>query len=380
MSDIRYDSFAQSEEALEEARSEQTQAQQQAQQTQAQQAGNDAVRFKRQRLLKMRQAAARRRAGMQLQARFAAARASAERTRGSKSQKLLSELRPRKKSDKQEKAHGEHKAHGDHKLHEHSAHSDHPHGPHAPREHGAHRRIERQDGDGRQGSGRQQQQQQEDPAPVVKVKLSKRISPSAIRSDLRSLADANEDEPLRLENQMRLAWTRTCLGFGMAISLDPKAAVTPIILGSSLDMIAARFRHAALRDATRQTGLVGVKHQLQTVQDEPEFRSKPSGELSLSDRQKDLNLLKPLFVLHGERPSTRPQLRLSVCRLRTLLFATGQTVDPAQAMQAERAARVTRARQTNATRTHERGASPHEPGNEPSNEFGNEPGPASQNF
>ncbi|MGG1948362.1 hypothetical protein AB1286_26740 [Trinickia sp. NRRL B-1857] len=341
MSDIRYDSFAQREEAIEQARAEQSQTQQQAEQAATQHASNDAVRFKRQRLLKMRQAAARRRAGMQLQARFAAARASAERTRGSRAQKLLSELKQRGESEKTEKhgehkTHAEHNAHGEHKTHEHAAHGEHPHEP------GAQRRVERMDRDGGQGSGRQQQQQQ-DRRNIVKIKLSKRISPSAIRSDLRTLADANGDEPIKLETQMRLAWTRTCLGFGAALALDPKAAVTPVILGSSLDMIAARFRHTALRDATRQTGLLGVKHQLQTVQDEPSFKPQSAGELS--ERQKDLNLLAPLFVLHGERPSTRPQLRLSVCRIRTLLFATGQAVDPAQALRAERMARSARAQQ-----------------------------------
>ena len=344
MSDIRYDSFAQREEAIEQARAEQSQTQQQAEQAATQHAGNDAVRFKRQRLLKMRQAAARRRAGMQLQARFAAARATAERARGSRAQKLLSELKQRGESEKAEKpgehkTHAEHKAHGEHKAHEHAAHGEHPHGPHEP---GAQRRVERMDRDGGQGSGRQQQQRQ-DRRNIVKVKLSKRISPSAIRSDLRTLADANGDEPIKLETQMRLAWTRTCLGFGAALAVDPKAPVTPVVLGSSLDMIAARFRHTALRDATRQTGLLGVKHQLQTVQDEPPFKTQSAGELS--ERQKDLNLLAPLLVLHGERPSTRPQLRLSVCRIRTLLFATGQAVDPAQALRAERMARAARAQQ-----------------------------------
>lgn len=338
MNDIRYDGFFQREEAIEETRSAQRQAQQQAQQAQTQQTGNDALRFKRQRLLKMRQAAARRRAGMQLQARFAASRAAAERARGSRSMKLMTELRPRKEAGKQEKSPNDHKPHVEPTAHESTGHSGHPHGPRGAE---GQRRTERLDRDGGQGSGRQQQQQHEERAPVVKVKLSKRISPSAIRSGLRHLADEHADEPLRLETQMRLAWTRTCLGFGAALAVDPKAAVTPLVLGSSLDLIAARFRHNALRDATRQTGLLGVKHQLQTVQDEPDFRPDPAADLA--SRQKDLNVLKPLFVLHGERPSTRAQLRLSVCRVRTLLFATGQAVDPVQALRADRAARSVRA-------------------------------------
>lgn len=352
MNDIRYEAPNAGDEAFEETRNQQSQSQQQLTQQLhlVQQDNADALKFKRQRLLKLRQTAARRSAGMRLQARFSAVRAAAERAKGSRSQKLLATLKQRRPPEKQEKADKERQErHGEHPIHgEHTAHADHAH-PHAQHEAGSQRRLDRLDRldrDGGNGSGRQQQQQQqqhdEPRPPIVKVKLSKRISPSAIRSDLRHLADAHVDEPTRLEIQMRLAWTRTCLGFGSAQEPDVNARVTPVVLGSSLDLIAARLRHDALRDATRQTGLAGVKHQLQTVQDEPGFApALPSG---LSERQKDLNVLKPLFVLHGERPSTRPQLHLSVCRIRTLLFATGQTLDAAQVLRAERAARSARAR------------------------------------
>jgi hypothetical protein len=339
MTDIRYD-ISQRDETLDELRAEQTEAQQ----LEGRHTISDVVRLKRQRLLKMRQLAARRRAGMQLQTRFAAARAAAGRAKGSRSLKLLTMLKQRKhaddqtKSEKQEpheKPHGDHQAHAAHHDHEHGPHGEHTHGPH---ETSAHRRLERLDRDGGQGSGNQQQQQER--PPVIKVKLSKRISPSAIRSDLRHLVDRHQDEPLKLEIQMRLAWTRTCLDFGASLPRDPSAAVTPVILGASLDLIGARLRHAALRDATRQTGLLGVKHQLQTVQDEPHYRHESTDEPS--QRLKDLNVLKPLLVLHGERPYTRAQMHLSVCRVRTLLFATGQALDPASALRAERATRAAR--------------------------------------
>jgi hypothetical protein len=345
MSEFRYD-ISQRDEALDELRADHAQSDRrvQAQQLEMRHTISDVVRLKRQRLLKMRQIAARRRATMQLQTRFAAARAAATRANGSRSQKLLSMLRQRKhagdqaKSEKQEKQeheplHGAHQAHASHRTHEHAPHAEHAHGPHQT---SAHRRLERLDRDGGQGSGGQQQQQER--PPIVKVKLGKRISPSAIRSDLRHLADQHQDEPLRLEIQMRLAWTRTCLGFGASLAHDSKAAITPVVLGASLDLLGARLRHAALRDATRQTGLLGVKHQLQTVQDEPHNRHEVANDTS--ERRRDLNVLKPLLVLHGERPYTRAQMHLSVCRIRTLLFATGQALDPAQALRAERAARI----------------------------------------
>jgi hypothetical protein len=345
MTDIRYD-ISQRDEALDELRAEHARSDDsvRAQHLELHSGVSDAVRLKRQRLLKMRQIAARRRAGMQLQTRFAAARSAAARAKGSRSQKLLTMLKQRKhageqaKNEKQEpheKPHGDHQAHGAHHGHEHMPHGEHAHGPH---EAGAHRRLERLDRDSGQGSGSQQQQQER--PPTIKVKLSKRISPSAIRSDLRHLADQHQDEPLKLEIQMRLAWTRTCLSFGANLSHDPSAAVTPVILGASLDLIGARLRHTALRDATRQTGLLGVKHQLQTVQDEPDYRYESTREPS--QRRKDLNVLKPLLVLHGERPYTRAQMHLSVCRVRTLLFATGQALDPASALRAERAERAAR--------------------------------------
>lgn len=346
MTDIRYD-ISQRDETLDELRAEHTAAQQ----LEGRHTISDVLRLKRQRLLKMRQTAARRRAAMQLQTRFAAARAAAGRSKGTRSQKLLTMLKQRKhageeakneKQEAQEKPHGDHQAHAAHHSHEHAPHGEHTQGPH---EASAHRRLERLDRDSGQGSGSQQQQQER--PPVVKVKLSKRISPSAIRSDLRHLVDRHQDEPLKLEIQMRLAWTRTCLDFGANLPRDPATAVTPVILGASLDLIGARLRHAALRDATRQTGLLGVKHQLQTVQDEPPYRHQSTSEPS--QRQKDLNVLKPLLVLHGERPYTRAQMHLSVCRVRTLLFATGQALDPANALRAERAERAARvARMANA--------------------------------
>ncbi|HTH72798.1 MAG TPA: hypothetical protein VL635_00190 [Trinickia sp.] len=358
MSEIRQDGLAQLEEALEDARTEQTEAQQRAQQLLTQRGVDLSVLgSKRQRLTKMRQIAARRRTGMQLQARFAAARAAADRSRGSRSLKLLETLKQRKQGlqqdktdkanehDKQEKQHSEHKAHAEHKLHEQQLHEGHS----APRDDTHSHGVDRLDRDGGQGSGRQRQQQEDDRPPIVKVKLSKRISPSAIRSDLRHLADAHADQPLRLEIQTRLAWTRTCLGFGQGLNREPNAAVTPLVLGSSLDLVSARLQHAPLRDSTRQTGLLGAKHQLQTVQDERGYRADSPGELL--PRQKDLNVLKPLLVLHGERPYTRTQLRLSICRIRTLLFATGQTVDPRQALRAERAKAAARVSQGDAHNT-----------------------------
>lgn len=346
MTDVRYD-ISQRDEALDELRAEHARSNDsvRAQHLELHHGVSDAVRLKRQRLLKMRQIAARRRAAMQVQTRFAAARSAAARTKGSRSQKLLTMLKQRKhageqaKNEKQEpheKPHGDHQAHAAHHTHEHGPHGEHAHGSH---EASAHRRLERLDRDGGQGSGSQQQQQER--PPVVKVKLGKRISPSAIRSDLRHLADQHQDEPLKLEIQMRLAWTRTCLGFGANSPDDPSAPVTPVVLGASLDLIGARLRHAALRDATRQTGLLGVKHQLQTVQDEPRYRHESTRDPS--QRQKDLNVLKPLLVLHGERPYTRAQMHLSACRVRTLLFATGQALDPANAQRAARAARVANA-------------------------------------
>lgn len=363
MSEIRQDGLAQIEEAVEDARAEQTEVQQRTEQLLTQR-GTDlsVLGSKRQRLLKMRQVAARRRTGMQLQARFAAARAAADRARGTRSLKLLETLKQRRqvlqqdkaekaeKHDKQEKQHGEHKARAEHKPLEerlHEGHSAAPDDAHS-------RSVERLDRDGGQGSGRQRQQREDDRPPTVKVKLSKRISPSAIRSDLRHLADVHADQPLRLETQTRLAWTRTCLGFGQDLNRDPNAAVTPVVLGSSLDLVSARQQHAPLRDSTRQTGLLGVKHQLQTVQDEPSYRPEPASELL--PRQRDLNVLKPLLVLHGERPYTRTQLRLSICRIRTLLFATGQTVDPRQTLRAERAKAVAHVSQGSAHSTPARNA------------------------
>ncbi|RKP44571.1 hypothetical protein [Trinickia fusca] len=329
MSDIRYDSFAQSdgsigEEHETEAANEQQKQQQVQQQTQAQHASTDATRMKRQQMLRMRQAAARRRAGLQLSARFAAARAAAERTRGSRAQKLLSHLKPRK-----EAAHGEGKAHGQGQPHE-AHYGQHAHGhqhvhahahgsqdPNVP-QHG----IQRLDRDGNQNGGRQQQQQQEDERPpVVKVKVSNRISPSAIRSDMRQIANSLVDEPLKLETETRLAWTRRCVDFGSGLAHDPSTKVTSEVLGSSLDLIGARARHPILRDATRQTGLLGVKHQLQSVLDEPGQPRTSHG--SLSERQQDLNVLRPLLVLSFEHPSTPRQLPHKANRLKTLLLTVG---------------------------------------------------------
>lgn len=371
MSEIRQDGFARIEEAIEDARAGQTDEQRHALLL-TQRAETDALGGQRRRLQKMRLIAARRRTGMQLQARFAATRAAADRARGSRSMKLLDTLKPRKqaqaqdKAEKHEKQHGEHKTHADHRP---DAHRSHEHQAHCSREGNPERGVERLDRDGGRGSGRQQHQQK-DRQPVVKVKLSKRIAPSAIRSDLRHLADSHADQPMRLETQTRLAWTRTCLGFGDGLSREPNAAVTPVVLGSSLDLISARLQHAPLRDGTRQTGLLGVKHQLQTVQDEPGYRAPSASELS--SRQKDLNLLKPLLVLHGERPYTRTQLRLSVCRIRTLLFATGNVVDSKQAMRTARTVSQGRTHKWNAP-----GASKHDATRAANDASNGDPGSAS---
>lgn len=348
MNDIRYDSFVQGdgsigEEHEAEARNEQQQQIQQ--QTQAQHAATDATRMKRQQMLRMRQAAARRRAGLQLSARFAAARAAAERSRGSRALKLLSQLKPRK-----EAAHGEGAAHAQGKAHEAAPHAQHalphqhahahtPHNPNVP-QHG----IERLDRDSNQSGGRQQQQQQEDEHPpiVVKVKVSNRISPSAIRSDMRQIANSLTDEPMKLETETRLAWTRRCLDFGSGLAHDPSTKVTSEVLGSSLDLIGARARHPILRDATRQTGLLGVKHQLQSVLDEPGQQRTPQG--SLSERQQDLNVLRPLLVLSFEHPSTPRQLPHKANRLKTLLLTVGpRGAQPAKAVLSGKTERAVKA-------------------------------------
>jgi len=89
-------------------------------------------------------------------------------------------------------------------------------------------------------------------------------------------------------------------------------------LGGMLDLNAARQFLGQRGIASRQAGLARVKQLLLAVQD---GRPQPAGQLPAAERERNFNLLVPLMILHGDRPSTLRQLDLADNRLRSAIAA-----------------------------------------------------------
>jgi len=165
---------------------------------------------------------------------------------------------------------------------------------------------------------RDEQQRKKDALPVVKVRSAKRIPPAAQRHVVLAAVEGNERPAAQCESDMQTAWTRCCLDLARQLARDPTSAVTPSALGGMLDLNAARQFLGQRGIASRQAGLARVKQLLLAVQD---GRPQPAGQLPAAERERNFNLLVPLMILHGDRPSTLRQLDLADNRLRSAIAA-----------------------------------------------------------